>query len=65
MADQCEKLGIPAHLHRNGRSTDHQFNIELIYRRFSPFGKPEDWKKDRSISASIFPVKDDSCNRSK
>jgi hypothetical protein len=65
MENKCEKLGIPTYLHKNNRSTDQEFNSEIIYRRFYTSGKPEDWKNDRSISASIFPVKDDSCNRDK
>ena len=65
MAMKCQKLGIPEYLHRQERPIDNQFLTETIFRRFDVAGEPSDWRNDKGISASIFPVKDDSCNRDK
>lgn len=65
MSEVCSKLGIPKELERNNRPPDQIFNCEKIYRRFQGTSNIEDWKSDRGISSSIFPVKNDSCNREK
>lgn len=65
MCEKCFELGIPEHLHSKGREIDNVFDSELIYRRYFASGKITDWMKDGSISAAIFPVRNDSCNRSK
>ena len=65
MPNKCLELGIPEYLHQKERPVDSIFQSEFIYRRYKASGNVEDWKKDKVISASIFPVKNDSCNRSK
>lgn len=61
----CDSLGIPSYLQRNGRPEDNNFLSETIYRRFRSSANIQSWLNDQSISSSIFPVQDDSCNRSK
>lgn len=62
----CEKLGIPKHLHRNSRPVDNIFMPdEILYRYFAAPGDKQDWKTQDGISATLFPVTTDSCNRSK
>lgn len=66
----CSKLGIPKYLSTGSRIKDPIFSDdEKIYRRFTTPGDIDDWKKSKltgeSISASIFPVDDDSVNRGK
>jgi len=66
MSKLCTQLGIPERLHKNGRDIDAAFlEDELIYRRFKVEGSQEDWNANNQISVKIFPVSNDSCNRSK
>ena len=61
----CSKLGIPKYLHSRKRLKDNHFlSSEKIYRRFTAKGRAEDWKNDKALSAVVFPVEDDSVNRS-
>lgn len=65
-SNPCSELGIPSHLHTGTRDVDNTFGMdETIYRRFKCAGGPNDWKKNSTLSASVFPVDNDSCNRSK
>jgi len=66
MSERCKSLGIPDHLFTNNRQIINTFSPEEeIYRRFKASGTPEDWIKDKQLSAAVFPVDEDSCNREK
>lgn len=65
MTKNCHALGIPEYLHRDERPIDIHFLSETIFRRFDVPGEPSTWRKDKRISASIFPVRNDSCIREK
>lgn len=66
MNELCTQLGIPERLHRNGRAIDTEFlEDELVYRRFKVEGTKEDWHSNNQVSVKVFPISNDSCNRSK
>jgi hypothetical protein len=64
MSEKCSQLNIPSYLYTNGRTADQNFNSEKIWRRFKGSSSKDEWRKTH-ISAAIFPVRDDSCIRSK
>ncbi|UZU00075.1 hypothetical protein ODZ84_11115 [Chryseobacterium fluminis] len=61
---KCDEICIPKNLHWDMRPTDENFENENLYRRVRV---PIDQNriKEKEISAIIFPIKDDSCNREK
>lgn len=65
MSGLCSSLRIPERLHTNNREIDNDFRGEEIYRRFNISGERSNWENNRTLSASIFPVDRDSCNRQK
>lgn len=65
-ASPCKKIGIPSQLHRDGRDADQEFlHSEILFRRFYAESKKEVWIDDKRLSASIWPIHNDSCTRSK
>lgn len=54
MASQCDQLGIPKHLHKNGRGEDENFDKkEKLYRRINPDGfLPNDHISSQCLSAN-------------
>lgn len=63
--DPCSRLGIPKHLHTANRQKVSEFApSETIYRRFTEPGTINQWKGNNQVSASIFKLDNDSCNRS-
>ncbi|KFF22943.1 hypothetical protein [Chryseobacterium sp. JM1] len=60
----CEKICIPAELHWNARPIDENFINENLFRR-TRISIDSSKISEKEISAAIFPIKDDSCNREK
>ncbi|PQA95552.1 hypothetical protein B0A69_03990 [Chryseobacterium shigense] len=60
----CEKICIPTELHWNARPIDEDFTDENLFRR-TRISIDSSKIDDNKISAAIFPIKDDSCNREK
>ena len=66
MASDCFRMGIPDHLHKNGRDEDSQFQKnEKLYRRFNISPPKNTWLNSREKSAAVFRLNDDSYNRDK
>ena len=62
----CSELGIPSHLHRNGRGIDPHFEQEEhYYRRFQRLPRTEVIDKDGRIPFTIITTRDMSGNREK
>jgi len=60
MASQCDQLGIPKHLHKNGRGQDENFSkTEKLFRRINPDG----FLPNGHISSQCLSVNDMSLNR--
>lgn len=62
--NKCDEICIPKRLHWEAKPIDDDFNNEVLFRRVRvPIN--ENKIKEKEISAIIFPIKDDSCNREK
>jgi hypothetical protein len=62
----CEINGIPTYLHRNDRDDDQFFSsTEKLFRRFYKELQGDLWVDDNNLTASIFPINNDSCVRGK
>lgn len=64
--NSCSGIGIPRHLIRNEREADQSFSeSEVLYRRFYTDKREDVWIDDKNVSASIWPIQNDSCTRQK
>lgn len=62
----CESLGIPNYLIKNERLATNVFEKdEKLFRRFNTDRPITEWQDSSNLSASVFPIRNDSYNRSK